>query len=36
MRDDEILAEAYAPFIGGGVAEVGVVTSEAHRGQGSA
>ncbi len=36
MREDEILAEAYAPFIGGGVAEVGVVTSEAHRGQGLA
>ena len=36
MRDDEILAEAYAPFIGGGVAEVGVVTAEAHRGQGLA
>ena len=27
MRDDEILAEAYAPFIGHGVAEVGVVTA---------
>lgn len=36
MRDDEILAEAYAPFIGHGVAEVGVVTAEAHRGQGLA
>ena len=36
MRDDEILAEAYAPFIGRGVAEVGVVTAEAHRGQGLA
>ena len=36
MRDDDILAEAYAPFIGGGVAEVGVVTAEAHRGHGLA
>ena len=36
MRDDEILAEAYAPFIGAGVAEVGVVTAEAHRGHGLA
>ena len=36
MRDDEILAEAYAPFIGRGVAEIGVVTAEAHRGQGLA
>ena len=36
MRDDEILAEAYAPFIGRGVAEVGMVTAEAHRGQGFA
>ncbi len=36
MRDDEILAEAYAPFIGAGVAELGVVTAEAHRGQGLA
>jgi hypothetical protein len=36
MRGDEIVAEAYAPFIGNGVAEVGVVTSEAHRGHGYA
>jgi GNAT superfamily N-acetyltransferase len=36
MRDDEILAEAYAPYIGNGVAEVGVITAEAHRGQGLA
>jgi RimJ/RimL family protein N-acetyltransferase len=36
MRGDEIVAEAYAPFIGGGVAEVGVVTAEAHRGHGFA
>ena len=36
LRDDEILAEAYAPFIGRGIAEVGVVTAEAHRGQGLA
>ncbi len=36
MRDEEILAEAYAPFIGRGVAEVGMVTPEAHRGQGLA
>jgi GNAT superfamily N-acetyltransferase len=36
MRGDDILAEAYAPFIGRGVAEVGVVTAEAHRGQGLA
>ena len=36
MRDDEVLAEAYAPFIGRGVAEVGVVTAEAHRGRGLA
>ena len=36
LRDDEILAEAYAPFIGRGVAEVGVVTAEAHRGRGLA
>jgi GNAT superfamily N-acetyltransferase len=34
MRGDEIVAEAYAPFIGNGVAEVGVVTAETHRGQG--
>jgi GNAT acetyltransferase len=36
LRDDEILAEAYAPFIGRGVAEVGVITADAHRGQGLA
>jgi GNAT superfamily N-acetyltransferase len=36
IRGDEIVAEAYAPFIGGGVAEVGVVTADAHRGQGYA
>jgi len=36
MRDNEILAEAYAPFIGRGVAEVGVVTAEAQRGRGLA
>jgi len=36
MRGDEILAEAYAPFIGHGMAEVGVVTAEAHRGHGLA
>jgi GNAT superfamily N-acetyltransferase len=36
MRGDEILAEAYAPFIGHGVAEVGVVTREAHRRHGYA
>ncbi len=36
MRDDEILAEAYAPFIGRGVAEIGVVTAEAHRRKGLA
>jgi GNAT superfamily N-acetyltransferase len=36
MRGDEIVAEAYAPFIGNRVAEVGVVTAEAHRGRGYA
>ncbi|MEO8469175.1 MAG: GNAT family N-acetyltransferase [Chloroflexota bacterium] len=36
MRGDEIVAEAYAPFIGRGVAEVGVVTPEPHRGHGYA
>ena len=36
MRDDEILAEAYAPFLGHGVAEIGVVTAEPHRGHGYA
>jgi hypothetical protein len=36
VRHDEILAEAYAPFIGRDVAEVGVITPEAHRGRGYA
>lgn len=34
MRGDEILTEAYAPFVAERVAEIGVVTHEAHRGQG--
>ena len=36
MEDGEIVAEAYAPFIGGGIAEIGVVTAEAQRGRGLA
>ena len=36
MAGDEILCEAYAPFIGRRTAEVGVVTAEGHRGRGLA
>jgi RimJ/RimL family protein N-acetyltransferase len=36
LLGDEIVAEAYAPYIGPGSAEVGVVTPERHRGQGYA
>ena len=36
MRGEEILAEAYAVFLGAGRFEIGAVTAEAHRGQGYA
>lgn len=36
MRGNDILSEAYAPFVGRTIAEVGVVTPEAHRGHGLA
>lgn len=36
MVGDEIVAEGYAPYIGRGSAEVGVVTSEEQRGRGYA
>lgn len=36
MAGDEILSEAYAPFVGRRSAEVGVITAEGHRGSGLA
>jgi len=36
MRDDEILCEAGAPFWGGGMVYIGIVTPEKHRRQGYA
>lgn len=34
MQGDDILSEAYAPFVGQERIEIGVVTNEAHRGKG--
>ena len=36
MRGDEILCQAYAPWWGRGVTEIGAVTAEAHRRKGYA
>ena len=36
MRDDEILCEAWVPFWGGGMVDIGIVTAEKHRRQGYA
>lgn len=36
LAGEEIVAEAYAPYIGRDTAEVGAVTAEGHRGRGDA
>ena len=34
IKDDEIVSEAFACYIGGGFAEIGYITSEKYRGKG--